>query len=197
MILKASFCILAGAFLLAACTPSNEETVALSPEEEARLIEDSREIVLSLMQQLSAELKSALQSEGVAPAIQVCQEVAQPITSEISENYPDMRILRTALRYRNPENAPDADSSQILQRWTALVAATGKPPKPVVSQTADAIIVHHPIMMAQQACLTCHGDPDALSPEVTESLTALYPDDQATGFELGDLRGAFRVELTP
>jgi hypothetical protein len=38
-----------------------------------------------------------------------------------------------------------------------------------------------------------HGDPDTFAPEVSQALQKLYPDDAATGFEIGDLRGAFRV----
>jgi hypothetical protein len=34
---------------------------------------------------------------------------------------------------------------------------------------------------------------DQLSPEVRAALAEQYPDDQATGFEVGDLRGAFIV----
>jgi hypothetical protein len=44
-------------------------------------------------------------------------------------------------------------------------------------------------------CLQCHGQPDDLAPGVVESLERLYPDDQATGFAEGDLRGWFWVEV--
>jgi hypothetical protein len=40
-----------------------------------------------------------------------------------------------------------------------------------------------------------HGDPDTFAPEVSQALQKLYPDDAATGFAIGDLRGAFRVEF--
>jgi hypothetical protein len=43
----------------------------------------------------------------------------------------------------------------------------------------------------QPLCLTCHGE--AISPEVAAKLSELYPDDRATGFREGDLRGAFVV----
>ena len=40
-------------------------------------------------------------------------------------------------------------------------------------------------------CLKCHGTD--LSPEVTAKMTELYPQDKATGYKEGDLRGAFVV----
>lgn len=43
----------------------------------------------------------------------------------------------------------------------------------------------------EEVCLTCHGA--AIAPAVLEKIQALYPDDKATGFGLGDIRGAFSV----
>jgi hypothetical protein len=42
---------------------------------------------------------------------------------------------------------------------------------------------------ADDVCLMCHGKniPDNLSAELKQ----LYPNDQATGFKKGDIRGAF------
>jgi hypothetical protein len=40
-------------------------------------------------------------------------------------------------------------------------------------------------------CLQCHGK--ALAPPVAEKLAELYPGDKATGYEQGDLRGAFVI----
>ena len=40
-------------------------------------------------------------------------------------------------------------------------------------------------------CTKCHGT--ELKPEVKAKLAEFYPDDKATGFNKGDLRGAFVV----
>jgi len=40
-------------------------------------------------------------------------------------------------------------------------------------------------------CLLCHGT--NLSPEIGQALADLYPEDRATGFTEGDIRGAFVV----
>ena len=42
-------------------------------------------------------------------------------------------------------------------------------------------------------CLRCHGK--SIAPEVSSAIRAAYPNDQATGFDEGDLRGVFWVEL--
>ena len=38
-------------------------------------------------------------------------------------------------------------------------------------------------------CLACHGE--TLDPAVAEKIAALYPNDKATGYHEGDIRGAF------
>jgi hypothetical protein len=43
-------------------------------------------------------------------------------------------------------------------------------------------------------CLQCHGD--QIEPGVKARLQELYPEDQATGFEKGELRGLFWVKLS-
>jgi hypothetical protein len=40
-------------------------------------------------------------------------------------------------------------------------------------------------------CLQCHGE--NISPEVQAELARLYPEDKATGYSAGDIRGAFVV----
>jgi len=47
------------------------------------------------------------------------------------------------------------------------------------------------IPTAAEPCLTCHGS--SLEPALKVEILRLYPDDQATGFKAGELRGAFTV----
>jgi len=64
----------------------------------------------------------------------------------------------------------------------------------VVKGEAGAFRCTKAIPTAAEPCLTCHGsglDP-ALKPEIER---LLYPDDQATSFKAGELRGAFTVTI--
>ncbi len=47
------------------------------------------------------------------------------------------------------------------------------------------------IPTAEKPCLACHGK--ALAPQVRARLDALYPEDRATGYEAGEIRGAFTL----
>ena len=42
----------------------------------------------------------------------------------------------------------------------------------------------------QELCLSCHGKENKVSPEVQAKLKELYPDDKATGYDSGQIRGA-------
>ena len=45
----------------------------------------------------------------------------------------------------------------------------------------------------QPLCLACHGS--EIVPDVADRISELYPEDRATGFAVGDLRGVFWVEF--
>ena len=45
-----------------------------------------------------------------------------------------------------------------------------------------------------QVCTKCHGD--KLMPQVATSLSELYPEDKATGYRVGQIRGAFVYQRT-
>ena len=49
----------------------------------------------------------------------------------------------------------------------------------------------------QPQCTMCHGPAAAIADEVRAEIAASYPDDRATGFATGDLRGWFWVEVRP
>ena len=44
-------------------------------------------------------------------------------------------------------------------------------------------------------CLTCHGEKAKIPPAVQAILARDYPDDHATGFSVGDVRGAVSVRI--
>ncbi|MBI3082695.1 MAG: DUF3365 domain-containing protein, partial [Gemmatimonadetes bacterium] len=54
-------------------------------------------------------------------------------------------------------------------------------------------------ILVDRRCLACHGDPATFIPEVRAVLAQRYPEDRATGYAVGDLRGAVsvRVPLPP
>jgi hypothetical protein len=136
---------------------------------------------------LFAELSAAMAEGGPGAAIPVCADRAPQIAAETSAAY-GVRIGRTSWKLRNPANAPPA--------W-AEDAIAGRPTEPAYfASDTGRLGALSPITVAA-ACLKCHGSPEQLAPGVGDQLAALYPEDRATGFREGDLRGWFWVEVPP
>jgi hypothetical protein len=151
-------------------------------------------------QELAAQLKGLLQEElakgGFDGAIAVCAEVAQEKTAEYRESFKN-DIRRVSLRRRNPANEPDDYERAVLESFERLpVDARSKAEHwEVVSDDGHESLRYLKPLVTGALCLTCHGDRASMAPAVTEALDEHYPDDQATGFDVGDVRGAITIRI--
>lgn len=144
------------------------------------------ELLAPFKQDLKKALKSGL-AEGPAAAIQVCRVEAPGIADALSVD--GVRMGRSSHKLRNPENAAPDWVGPIMQAY--LDDPPSRAPR-AIELTNDRWGYVEPIMV-QPLCLTCHGS--ELAPEVAARLAELYPGDDATGFEAGDLRGVFWLEF--
>ena len=137
-----------------------------------------------LFAKLSGRLMEVIGSQGPAAAIAVCKSEAPQIAESVGQQE-GVKIGRTALKLRNPGNQPPAWAASLLEESrdqpTFLALDDGR---------AAALL---PIKL-KALCLMCHGPADQIMPEIKNQLATLYPDDRATGFREGDLRGWFWVE---
>jgi hypothetical protein len=148
-------------------------------------------------------LNAALAAGGPEAAIEVCQTKAPALTAESVPGVAAVKaVKRTSVRLRNPANAPDDAERAALDRVAAAIAK-GEPPPPLVIQRIQTSEtgrpewrVYKPIV-AQPACLVCHGDPATQPPGLRAALQQRYPADAATGYAAGDWRGLLRLTVTP
>jgi len=149
------------------------------------------------------ETRSVLEGAlaGGAPAVnalRVCASVAQDLARKHEQE--GWRVRRISEKYRNPADAPDAGEHTVLERWAKAQGAGALKPTEeygeVITENGQRYYRYmRPIFIAGPMCLQCHGAPDKLAPGVREALQALYPDDRATGYAVGDLRGAISVKI--
>ena len=79
----------------------------------------------------------------------------------------------------------------MLERWAAAVdAGTPVSALGVHVEEGETFLWMKPIAV-EGPCLTCHGK--AIPDPVARAIADRYPDDAATGYDAGDLRGAFVV----
>jgi hypothetical protein len=179
--------ILLGGAALAQETPD--------PRVESALTE-ARVAAKELAEQLKELLRQELGRGGLDGAIAVCAEVAQEKTADYRATFKN-DIRRVSLRRRNPANEPDAYERAALESFDQLpVEARPKAEHwEVVSEDGRESLRYLKPLVANAMCLTCHGDPAGIPEPVRQALREHYPDDQATGFDVGDVRGAITIRI--
>ncbi len=135
-------------------------------------------------------LMTEMQAGGPVAAIDVCRLEAQTITAGVAREQ-GIVMGRTSARLRNPANGAPA--------WARSMVAASDNRKadsavPMVVDLEDRVGVVRPIGVATP-CTRCHGDRQSFSPALTAALAKAYPQDQATGFHEGELRGFFWAEV--
>lgn len=167
--------------------PSQANFVAiaeLSPEQQAQkdLAIEAKD---KLFQSLLGELTESMGKHGPAKSIAVCKTRAPEIATSIGKEA-GVQIGRTSFKLRNDSNtAPE---------W-ASTFVNSKIEQPVeVALANDGLGVLLPIRL-KATCTLCHGTAEQVQPDVKAALISNYPNDTATGFAEGDLRGYFWIEV--
>ena len=147
---------------------------------------------------LRTELRMAMGRDGAAGAVAFCHDQAPVIAEQVMARH-HVRLGRMAVpgRNRNPGNQPSGWQGGVLAGFQQAVQA-GAAPEEQVAVIRDGLPGDVSLRLArgirvEAACLMCHGD--NIAPPIAERLAALYPDDRATGFLEGDLRGLVWVEV--
>jgi hypothetical protein len=159
-------------------------------------VQEARAIVKTFSENLKAVLKPAMQSGGPVEAIKVCHQQAGPIASAVSSQS-DWEVGRTSLKTRSDANKPDQWENSVLQAFEGRKSA-GEPVQvieysEVVEVDGKKVFRYMKAIPTADMCLACHGE--AIDQAVKARLSELYPNDQATGFRSGDIRGAFSLEV--
>ncbi|MEQ1504829.1 MAG: DUF3365 domain-containing protein [Myxococcota bacterium] len=102
---------------------------------------------------------------------------------------------QTSLRLRNPANTAPAWVTAWLEAQGDREASGVTGIRQVEDTDAGRVArVLTPIPL-EPRCLTCHGPEDTLPVDVRTDLSRRFPDDRATGYQVGDLRGALWAEV--
>lgn len=168
---------------------------APTPPDTAALEQQAQAITQQFGGQLKALLQANMMAGGPVQALQVCKTNAPQIARQVSADQ-GWTVARTSSKVRNPANTADAWEARILADWADKIGkgapVEGLKVSALVEQNGQTVYRYMQAIPTAQMCLNCHGS--ELSGPVKESLQALYPQDQATGFRVGDLRGAFSLQ---
>lgn len=189
--------------LLAGCSKSrtpdapsaSTPPAGLSVKAQNVALQRGKSIVAETFSLLSSNLQTAIQQGGVSNALPFCSLAASPLTAGMANKH-GVTIRRITHKPRNPVDRADATELQILDNFAAALTGTNPPPPLVTNLTASTATFFAPIILNNELCLKCHGEPGKdISTENVAVIQHLYPQDEATGFKLGDLRGAWRIDI--
>lgn len=146
---------------------------------------------------LSSNLLAAVSRSGLTGAVGFCSVQAADITRSAGTNG-GIRLRRVSHRARNPENHADAVELRVLEDLRGRLGSGGATPVVLTTNVSGEVSGFVAIQLGQPLCLKCHGQPDReIAQPTMEVLRRLYPEDRATGFRLGELRGMWRVDFPP
>lgn len=147
-----------------------------------------------LLKNLGSKLKHEIKTNGIISAVRFCNTNALTLTEEVNlHQVKGVSIKRISLKERNPANTPSADEANALQKMQALLD-TQKLSTHYVEETDNAYKYYKPLVITKEVCLKCHGDINK-NPKLADFIKESYPEDKATGYKMGDLRGAILVEI--
>jgi cytochrome c551/c552 len=165
---------------------------------DASLVQSTRGIAGELLGQLGQKLKSAMSTDGPVAAVSVCKESAPAIARQLSIAN-DAKVTRVGTRVRNQNmGIPNAWQKEALTQFEARLAQGEKAADIEYWQVADnghgkSELRYAKAIAVQPQCLSCHGSAQDIAAPLAEKLRIEYPNDQATGYSAGQLRGAVVV----
>jgi hypothetical protein len=152
----------------------------------------ARDAAQEAFQSLTAELGKAMTEGGTVAAIPVCSEKAGSVVAAAATKH-KVSMVRLSDKPRNPAQLARGADAAALETFLATLKR-GEPVTPAVKIEDDSsATVRIPIVINNPLCLQCHGTD--ISPETTTALRSLYPADQATGYQLNDLRGLWKITI--
>lgn len=165
-----------------------------APHNISDLQTEAQQRIKSFSAELKAALKAAIDSGGLPNGVQVCQQKAPLIAQKWSTD--GWQIGRTSLKVRNSDNSTDDWEQQILKDYANKLARGSAPAQlkhaEVISSDNGEVFRYMQPIMLDTMCVACHGS--QLAEPVKQQIQQHYPNDLATGYNPGELRGAFTLQ---
>lgn len=159
---------------------------------ETELSKHAQDYMMGLKNVLVENMKKG----GPIQAVNVCSDTASDLTQSYSDKY-KVTVKRFSFKNRNPKNIADSFEEKVLYEFEKLMRE-GKLNKKssriekVTLNGRPAVKLVKPIFI-DAPCLNCHGSNNQINSEVANVISTKYPNDKATGYKIGDLRGAISV----
>lgn len=143
---------------------------------------------------LKSRLQQAISKGGLEAGVEECYVAAGPIAEALKKD--GWTVGRTALQVRNQDNKPDKwEEAQLHEFADALSKQLPMPLEASQWNEETGELRYMSAIVTGQVCTACHGN--NVAPAVLDIIKEKYPEDTATGFAPGSLRGAFTLTYSP
>lgn len=173
---------------------------AQSPHAEdlKHMTDEPRKLANELLAQIRGEVVKELEHGGPLRAVIVCKYSVPEITSSLSRKS-GMRVSRVTLKARNPALGwPDSWEQGVLNEFDKRAARGEKAETiefaDIVNEPQGRFLRYMKAIPVAPVCLTCHGPKESLTEAIKAQIASEYPFDQATGYSVGQVRGAVTVK---
>jgi len=185
-------------FALANETNTTNEKKATQANPNMEIAKEGVKYIKMLGKALKQNVGKNLKEDPTAlKAVEFCSQKAKDVVKEVTKDFPEnVKVRRTAIKYRNPNNKPDATDLEVLNKMESALKAKTLEKKPMVIDVNGTKRVYVPVIV-EKACTKCHGDVNSMNPKVKDVIAKTYPNDKAINFKEGDLRGVVVAEIAP
>lgn len=164
---------------------------------DTKTMDETRAVAGQLTTQLGAKLKAEMSANGPESAIGVCKQAAPEIAAKLSAEK-SWQVGRVGTRVRNADlNTPNNWQQEALKQFSERLAKGEKPETMEFTQVEndgyDRYLRYAKAVMVQPVCVTCHGSAESMPDGVKARLKTEYPNDKASGYQVGELRGAIVI----
>ncbi len=144
-------------------------------------------------QTIFKKLTNAVATSGIVAAVDYCSVNALPITDSLSA-ISKVQIQRLSNKNRNKLNKIIEKQDQDI--FDYFLEHNNELPKDTIIKEGEVFTYYKPIKITMPTCLNCHGNSSLnLNADVAKIINKKYPNDLATGYKLGDLRGIWKIKF--
>ena len=166
--------------------PNKSDSTSISIDFKQLGLDISNVSQMTLLKNVSTQI----QNKGVDSAITFCNLNASTLIDNLSKKH-NVTISRVSLKNRNPKNDLNELEQNLWNHYTTLWPRQND----TIITTQNKTTYYRPIAIGMPTCLKCHGQIKEIGTNTLATIQTLYPNDKATGYQLNQLRGFWKIEF--
>lgn len=172
---------------------TDQKELSTAQQQEYLVLGDS--ISARAQQVLLSNVAEQMKLGGPVGALDFCNEKAMFLTDSVSDEF-SKKIQRLTDKTRNPDNAIVNDIDQKAWEDIKGLMADANAGKHLILSDESDVYYYKAIPIGMPTCLMCHGSKETdIAPATLEAIAKKYPNDQATGYTMGELRGMWKIKM--